>query len=91
MKGENNMNTTRIPDEIKTVRLTENDEITVDTKGLDCLLCADGADVYVALTSGADDEAKFPVKNGTSIDFCGKLYASAKADTNVSFMFYRTL
>ncbi len=85
------MNTTRIPDEIKTVNLSAGGDAEIDTKGLDCMLCADGGDIYVALEKDAKDDRKFPVKNGTCLEFCGRVYVFAKTSAAVSCLFYRTL
>ena len=85
------IHTTRIPDEIKAVSLAPGGEVLIDTKGLDCILTAEGGDVYVSLVKGAGADARFHIRSGNNLDFCGKLYVCSEAGANVGCLFYRTL
>ena len=82
-------NITKIPDEARKVTLASGREVLLDTKGLDCIVKPDTADVFLKTEEGSDD--CFIIRSGEEFSFCGKAYLCAHNDAVLYCLFYRTL
>ena len=86
------INVSRIPDDTKSIKLSEKDgTVTLDTKGLDCIVKTVGADIFIKAKENGADEDVFILRDGESISFCGRVGVFTKSTADVYCMFYRTL
>lgn len=81
----------RIPVKIKSEGAISEVEFEIDTEGLDCILKPDGTDMLVYTKSGAENNEKFPIKDGEAFEFCGKLYYTVATSGTVYFFMYNRL
>ena len=67
-----------------------NIEFQIDTEGLDCILKCHETDLWVYTKPGAELSEKYLLKEGETLEFCGKLYYSPLTSGTVySFMYNR--
>lgn len=80
----------RIPVKTKNEGVISNIEFEIDTQGLDCVIRAEGTDLFVYTKSGADQSEMYLVKDGETFEFCGKIYYQvATSGTVYTFMYNR--
>ncbi len=78
-----------IPDKIENVGIINGVDFDVDTKGLNCRIKPEGGAIVIKLTENGQT---YHLKDGESLDFCGKLYYRyASGSPFVNLFYYHTL
>ena len=83
-------NYSRIPVKIQNEGVISGIEFQIDTQGLDCILKVHETDLWVYTKPGASSSERYLLKEGETLEFCGKLYYSPLTSGTVySFMYNR--
>ena len=78
-----------IPKKIERTEIISGIDFTVDTKGLNCIIKPSGGGIMIFLEPGG---MAFPIKEGESFDFCGKIYYRHNSGSPVvNCLYYSTL
>ena len=81
----------RIPHSVKCLALKANENMKIDTRGLDCIVKAGDGGVFIKAKKSEPDADAFPLSSGDVIELSGEFTVFAKQDTNVYCLFYGTL
>lgn len=84
-------NYSRIPVKTQNEGIISNIEFQIDTQGLDCVIRAEGTDLFVYTKSGAAKSEMYLVKDGETFEFCGKLYYQVATSGTVHTFMYKKL
>ena len=79
-----------IPDRIENTGIISGIDILVDSKGSNGLLKVTGGDISIKL--GENAVQTFPLKDGETFEFCGKIYLRhVSGSPFVSCLYYHTI